>query len=187
VLDVMDNCDGTLSIFGTVLDSANPVAAPGSGTSAAGLDEATLASIGRVLTWNDPQVGPGGPEGKLADRNAELIVRDPRRLPPACAGANIVPGAGGAAPAKGPKPKIKLTIRPKKVRGGRRTCFVFRTTSGRRVVPGATVRFASRRFKTGNGGARKLCFRIYLSKRGHAKKSGFQTGRAKVKVTRRKR
>ncbi|MDQ3935223.1 MAG: metallophosphoesterase [Actinomycetota bacterium] len=186
LVEVMDNCDGTLSIFGTMVDGANRVDVPAPGTNAGGFDSETLASIGRVLSYNDPQVGPtGGSPGQPHDRNVELLIRDPRRLPPACAGANS--GGEGGGGAAGAKPRIKLTVKPRKVRIRRRTCFKFRATSGGRVVPGATVGFAGRKVRTGKAGTKTICRRIHRSKRAYAKKKGFQTGRAKVKVTRRKR
>jgi len=86
LLEVMDNRDGTLSIFGTVLDNAAPVATPPSGTAAGELGVAELASIGRLIGYNDPQaasandtgeVGAGG-LGRREDRNVELLLRDPR-------------------------------------------------------------------------------------------------------------
>jgi metallophosphoesterase (TIGR03767 family) len=84
LLQVFDNRDGTLSIFGTILDHADPATAPPPGTDAAGMGVAELASIGRTLSYNDPQVGgracapnPCG-EGEADDRNVELIVADPR-------------------------------------------------------------------------------------------------------------
>jgi len=79
LIDVMDNRDGTLSIFGTILDHASPVQAPPAGTSAAGFGVAELASVGRLLAYNDPQTGGGTGEGKPEDRNVELLLRDPRR------------------------------------------------------------------------------------------------------------
>jgi metallophosphoesterase (TIGR03767 family) len=83
LLEVMDNRDGTLSIFGTILDHASAATAPPSGSSAAGLTPADLASIGRTLSYNDPQVGatkcsPACGEGTSADRNVELLIADPR-------------------------------------------------------------------------------------------------------------
>jgi metallophosphoesterase (TIGR03767 family) len=83
LLEVMDNRDGTLSIFGTILDHASAATAPASGTSAAGLTPTDLASIGRTLSYNDPQVGatkcsPNCGEGTSDDRNVELLIRDPR-------------------------------------------------------------------------------------------------------------
>ena len=185
VIEVMDNCDGTLSIFGTMVDTANRVGAPASGTPASGFDSETLASIGRVITYNDPQVGPGSnSQGQPTDRNVELVIKDPRRLPPACAGANRGGGDGSGA---GKPPRIKLSVKPKRVRGGRYTCFRFKATAGGRVVPGAKIGFAGRKVKTGRAGTKKVCRRIYRSKRAYAKKKGFTTGRASVRVTPRRR
>ena len=84
LLEVMDNRDGTLSIFGTLLDHAAAAAAPPPG-SAAGFDSAQLASIGRTFTYNDPQKGGGTGEGGTDDQNVELLVADPRGGP-TCAG-----------------------------------------------------------------------------------------------------
>jgi uncharacterized repeat protein (TIGR01451 family) len=79
LIEVMDNRDGTLSLFGTVVDHASPATAPAPG-SAAGFLARQLASIGRTLGFNDPQVGPPHGEGNpLLDHNAELVLRDPRR------------------------------------------------------------------------------------------------------------
>jgi len=84
LLEVMDNRDGTLSIFGTILDSAAPTEAPAPGP-AAQLSVAQLASLGRTLSYNDPQRldAEGGAQerdkrGGRRDRNVELLVRDPR-------------------------------------------------------------------------------------------------------------
>jgi metallophosphoesterase (TIGR03767 family) len=84
LIELMDNCDGTLSIFGTTIDSAAPATAPASGTQADGLEGADLASISRTLAYNDPQAGFGTGEGEPNDRNVELLLDDPRRDPPDC-------------------------------------------------------------------------------------------------------
>jgi len=69
LIDLFDNRDGTLSIFGTVVDHA---AHPRSGG---------LASISRELSFNDPQSrsGEDAPDarGSAKDRNVELVVRHP--------------------------------------------------------------------------------------------------------------
>jgi len=91
MIEVMDNKDGTLSLFGTILDHESPVQAPPAGTPAGSFDVATLASIGRLLAYNDPQKGGGTGEGRRPDRNVELLVGDPRR---ATAAANM----GGETP-----------------------------------------------------------------------------------------
>jgi metallophosphoesterase (TIGR03767 family) len=87
-VEFMDNKDETLSIFGTILNSAAPIKAPAAGTPAANMTEDELASISRTLAANDPQVydttdsspDTGGPLGKKKDRNVELLVKDPRQL-----------------------------------------------------------------------------------------------------------
>ena len=84
-IEIMDNKDGTLSLFGTLLDSAAPAAAPAPGTSALTMTLPQLASAARTLSFNDPQreglEGSGGDaekRGRRADRNVELLVKDPR-------------------------------------------------------------------------------------------------------------
>jgi 3',5'-cyclic AMP phosphodiesterase CpdA len=80
LLEVMDNRDGTLSIFGTLVDHGAPHATPAPGTPAGGFGPATLAALGREFSYNDPQVGvEDGAEGRAQDRNVELLVSDPRR------------------------------------------------------------------------------------------------------------
>jgi metallophosphoesterase (TIGR03767 family) len=79
LLEVLDNGDGTLSIFGTVIDNAAPLSTPPAGTDASAFDARTLAAIGRELSFNDPQAGAPGGEGRPQDRNVELLLPDPRR------------------------------------------------------------------------------------------------------------
>jgi hypothetical protein len=84
LIQLFDNRDGTLSIFGTIVDHASPVAAPPTGTDATGMSSEALASIARNLAYNDNQVGarecdPACGEGVAKDRNVELLLRDPLR------------------------------------------------------------------------------------------------------------
>ena len=80
LLEIMDNRDGTLSIFGTLIDNAATLATPQPGTPAGGFDVPTLAALGREIAYNDPQVGIEiGGEGRARDRNVELLLPDPRR------------------------------------------------------------------------------------------------------------
>lgn len=82
LIELMDNRDGTLSIFGTIVDQAAPATPPDPGP-ASGFSNKELASLSRELAANDPQtieVTSGGGPGKRDDRNVELIVRDPRLL-----------------------------------------------------------------------------------------------------------
>jgi metallophosphoesterase (TIGR03767 family) len=77
LIEVMDNKDGTLSIFGTSLNTPVPAGTPAPGN-AAGFTEAQLASLSRELSYNDPQAGGGTGEGTAADGNVELLLDDPR-------------------------------------------------------------------------------------------------------------
>jgi metallophosphoesterase (TIGR03767 family) len=79
-IEIMDNRDGTLSIFGTLVDSAAPIDPPAPGP-AASLTDVELGSLSRTLAANDPQtrdVTDGGGPGGRRDRNVELLIRDPR-------------------------------------------------------------------------------------------------------------
>ena len=76
MIELMDNGDGSLSIFTTMLAHAAPTAAPAPG---AALGPSGLASLSRELAWARR---PGGRSAKPAGgpmRNVELVVRDPRR------------------------------------------------------------------------------------------------------------
>jgi hypothetical protein len=84
-LELFDNRDGTLSLFGTIVDHDGPAAPPAPGPAAV-LTEPLLASLSRAIAWNDPQRPPkpasGEPRtnrrGEPRDRNVELVLRDPR-------------------------------------------------------------------------------------------------------------
>lgn len=100
LIEVMDNHDGSLSIFGTMLDHDGPSAAPRGGD-ASTFSLAELASLGRTIAYNDPQVGPDGSQGEAADRNVELLLRDPRRgEPPAVPGPPPTQDGGPGGPAE---------------------------------------------------------------------------------------
>ena len=85
LVEFMDNEDGTLSIFNTVVDHASPATAPpdcpdtptAQPDCAASFTEPQLASIGRTLAYNDPD-NDGSGTGDDIDRNAELLLEDPR-------------------------------------------------------------------------------------------------------------
>jgi metallophosphoesterase (TIGR03767 family) len=79
LVEILDNRDGTLSVFGTILDFDGPT------PDVKKLDSpAALASISRLLAVNDWQERTGhsatvdGRRGKVGDRNVELLVPDPR-------------------------------------------------------------------------------------------------------------
>ena len=101
LLELVDNHDGTLSLFGTVIDAAAPLAYGGklAGSTA-------LASLARELAANDPQERSDARRGLVEDRNVELIIRAPFSVPtakPVVASTPAPsPGSGGAGlPATG--------------------------------------------------------------------------------------
>jgi metallophosphoesterase (TIGR03767 family) len=72
LLELVDNRDGTLSLFGTIVDAAAPLGYGGR------LDStAALASLARELAANDPQERTNHREGSRGDRNVELVVKAP--------------------------------------------------------------------------------------------------------------
>ena len=82
LIELMDNRDGTLSWMNTVVDHAAPATAPApcpadSTNCASAFTEPELASIGRTLTYNDPDNDKSGAATAI-HRNAELLLGDPR-------------------------------------------------------------------------------------------------------------
>ncbi len=78
LLEIVDNRNGTISIFGTAIDHAAPPSPDGRKLDSV----ARLAAISRELSFNDPDAA-NGEDGTLdarggpQDRNAELLLRDP--------------------------------------------------------------------------------------------------------------
>jgi metallophosphoesterase (TIGR03767 family) len=77
IVEVVDNGDGTLSIFGTIFDHVAP---PGWSPTLA--NPVQLAALARELAVNDPQrdaetATRDGRRGTITDRNVELLVRAP--------------------------------------------------------------------------------------------------------------
>jgi metallophosphoesterase (TIGR03767 family) len=75
-IDVFDNRDGTLSLFGTILDHAAAPGAGGGSGSQASASVSRLASISRELSYDDPDRNDSA-RGDADDRNVELLVRNP--------------------------------------------------------------------------------------------------------------
>ncbi len=91
LVELVDNRDGTLSIFGTIIDAAAPLSYGGR------LDSSLrLASLGREVAANDWQDRGDGRRGKVEDRNVELLLASPVALSSA--------GPPGAVPTVPPLP-----------------------------------------------------------------------------------
>ncbi len=71
VVEVVDNRDGTLSIFTTVLDHASAASPIGSGTTR------DLAARAREFAANDWAESPAMRRGSALDRNTELLLKAP--------------------------------------------------------------------------------------------------------------
>ncbi len=72
VIELVDNCDGTLSLFATILEHAGPAVVDLNDTSVLG-----LASLSRELSANDPQTVRADKLGAPTDLNVELLLRAP--------------------------------------------------------------------------------------------------------------
>jgi len=72
IVEMVNNHDGTLSIFATLVDHEAP---PTTGPAAA--DVLRLASISRELCANDPQIDRAVQLGTSTDRNVELLIQSP--------------------------------------------------------------------------------------------------------------
>jgi hypothetical protein len=100
---------------------------------------------------------------------------------------------GHAAPnAKAPArrtPRLKLSVSPRRVLAGSRTCFRFRVTSGGRAAARVAVSLTGHRSLTGANGRTRICVR--LSKPGRriasARRRGYRPARAGVRVVQRSR
>jgi hypothetical protein len=162
LIEVMDNRDGTLSLFGTLLDNAAPVQAPPGGTSAAGLGVDQLASIARTLGYNDPD-NAGGGEGEADDHNVELLIADPR-------------------PAAPPAAQLRVTVEPRRLRAKRRATLRIRVTRAGQPVRRVRVRAFGKRARTGRRGVARI--RVRPRKPG-IRKVRVRAVRVPVVVTRR--
>ena len=78
LIEVMDNRDGTLSLFGTMLDHAAPVAAPGARHGRGGADRRPARQPQRHAGLERPAARQPDALGRTLDRNMELLLRDPR-------------------------------------------------------------------------------------------------------------
>jgi metallophosphoesterase (TIGR03767 family) len=72
VIELTDNLDGTLSIFGTIVDHSGPISPSRQLTGTA-----TLASLSRELAANDWSNRTDARRGDVSDRNVELLLPDP--------------------------------------------------------------------------------------------------------------
>jgi metallophosphoesterase (TIGR03767 family) len=72
IVEIVDNLDGTMSIFATIVDHAGPLSFGGDLSSTT-----SLAALSRELSANDWQERTDARRGSVEDRNVELLVRAP--------------------------------------------------------------------------------------------------------------
>lgn len=79
LLEVVDNIDGTISLFSTVYDLAAPIDPREARDPTPGDDvnEEELAAIARSVAAQDPQRDPEGGGLAVSDRNAEMLLAAP--------------------------------------------------------------------------------------------------------------
>ena len=78
LIEVMDNADGTLSIFGTLLDHSASYEVPAPG-SAGGFTHATSsAALSRTFSFNDPQASARRHRPARRTATSSCVVDDPR-------------------------------------------------------------------------------------------------------------
>jgi metallophosphoesterase (TIGR03767 family) len=79
LLELMNNRDGTLSLFTTNIDHASPIRPPAPGTQGQQFSDAQIGSVSRELAANDPQLSARYAGEGPRHRNTELVIRDPRQ------------------------------------------------------------------------------------------------------------
>jgi metallophosphoesterase (TIGR03767 family) len=87
VVEVADNHDGTLSIFGTLIEHAAPAVVDRTAA-----DHLTLAGLARELGANDAQIDPAGKAGTIDARNVELVLPAPFARAAASPPGTVAPG-----------------------------------------------------------------------------------------------
>ena len=85
IVELVDNRDGTLSLFATILEHAAPAT-----TDASDLSVLGIAAISRELSANDPDVNPVSKLGVPTDLNVELLIAAPFDPHPSSAASTTV-------------------------------------------------------------------------------------------------
>jgi predicted acyl esterase len=153
-----------------------------------------------LLGQDAPYLRPSNGAFQISVKN--VVIELPQLEPPTSnaqfgQGVQPVLGVGGTipvAPAK-TKPKLRISVSPRKTRAGKRTRFVFRVRArsaktGKLVnVRKARVRFAGKKLRTGKHGRARM--RVRFKKRGPRRasttKAGYRKGTVRVRVLTRRR
>ncbi|MBN8868844.1 MAG: metallophosphoesterase [Solirubrobacterales bacterium] len=180
LVQIFDDRDGNLSIFGTVIDQAAGVDAPADGTSAANMSTDDLASLSRVIGYNENQTGAEAcgsikcGEGTPGDRNVELLIKDPRKPQAIVNKVTVGPKKRKLKAGK----KFKLTIKV--------TNFITATADAKKVK--VSIKSSNKRVKVkGKKKAKVVIAKIQPGKTATVKVPvralGKARGKAKITVT----
>jgi fermentation-respiration switch protein FrsA (DUF1100 family) len=84
------------------------------------------------------------------------------------------------------RPRLRVKVRPKHIRAGRRTRVTFTVLRGHKRLRGARVRFAGKRRTTGRSGRARFSVRLHGHgiRRAVVTKRGYRSARARVRVLR---
>ena len=99
ILEIVDNLDGTLSIFGTIVDAEAPLSVSAAAQYDSPASASGLASVARELAANDWQQRAIDRRGAVEARNVELLVASPVDLGLGGPAANV---RGVRRPRSGP-------------------------------------------------------------------------------------
>jgi fermentation-respiration switch protein FrsA (DUF1100 family) len=118
---------------------------------------------------------------------SDVIVELPTLERPGSTRGVVAPTVGTSG---GTKPRLRVRVRPRRVRAGkrRRFKFVVRDRQSRRRVRRAVVRFAGKRDRTGRRGRARITrrFRRRGVRNVRVTKRGYRAGRTRVRVVRRR-
>ncbi|HNG56654.1 MAG TPA: hypothetical protein PLX70_04365, partial [Solirubrobacterales bacterium] len=175
LVEIFDNRDGNLSIFGTVIDHAAGVDAPADGTDAANLGTDDLASISRVVGYNENQSGAEAcgsekcGEGEAEDRNVELVIKDPRKSKAMVNKVTVAPKKRNLKAGK----KFKLVVKV--------TNFITATADAKNVK--VTVKSSNKRVKVKSAVIRKISPGKTATVKIPVRALGKARGKSKITVT----
>jgi metallophosphoesterase (TIGR03767 family) len=137
ILEIVDNLDGTLSVFATVVDADAPLGVSAAASYAAPTTVEGLAALGRELGANDWQNRESNRRGEVQARNVELVVAAPFDL--GLGGGKPQHRDTGSRPRTGPRiPDTGLADRAPSIAGALAVAAAGLAAARRRAAVAAT-------------------------------------------------
>src|SRR3954451_2890934 len=164
----------------------------GGGSFAFGADTQVFVPVRQYPQGYDVRVTGAEPVSDPNDQQLQIRTCTGRgevkvRIAPGLGALSADCRAPRAGAARRNRLKIRLAVRPRRLRTGRLTRFRFAATVRGRALKGATVRFGRRRGTTNRRGRAVLRMRVHHSGRHRVRvgKRGYRTGRATIRAKRR--